>query len=101
MLGRTTCPAVHIQDQWLEQTAVAMGVLGTLETLFRSQKLGALANLSPMLGKRVRTNSEAITAVLTRDKTLDLSQGPATSSDFHANQYTHITQNRVRPATGL
>jgi cholesterol oxidase len=80
------------------KVVLAAGVLGTLELLFRSQKLGALANLSPMLGKRVRTNSEAITAVLTRDKTLDLSQGPAISSDFHANQYTHITQNRVPPS---
>ena len=77
---------------------LAAGVLGTLELLFRSQKLGALENLSPMLGKRVRTNSEAITAVLSKDETIDLSKGPAISSDFHANEYTHITQNRVPPS---
>lgn len=77
---------------------LAGGVLGTLELLFRSRELGALANLSPMLGKRVRTNSEAITAVLSRDEAIDLSKGPAISSDFHANEYTHITQNRVPPS---
>jgi cholesterol oxidase len=77
---------------------LAAGVLGTLELLFRSRAQGALAPLSPMLGQRVRTNSEAITAVLSRDQTIDLSKGPAISSDFHANEYTHITQNRVPPS---
>jgi cholesterol oxidase len=74
---------------------LAAGVLGTLELLFRSQMAGFLPRLSPVLGQRVRTNSEAITAVLSRDKEIDLSQGPAISSDFHPNDYTHITQNRV------
>jgi cholesterol oxidase len=77
---------------------LAAGVLGTLELLFRSRQSGALDNLSPMLGRRVRTNSEAITAVLSKDETIDLSKGPAISSDFHANEYTHITQNRVPPS---
>ena len=48
-----------------------------------------------MLGQRVRTNSEAIVASLSKDKNADLSQGPAISSDFHANAHTHITQNRL------
>jgi cholesterol oxidase len=48
-----------------------------------------------MLGRCVRTNSEAITAVLSRDAEIDLSRGPAISSDFHPNDYTHVTQNRV------
>jgi cholesterol oxidase len=80
------------------KVVLAAGVLGTLELLFRSQKMGALEDLSPWLGKRVRTNSEAITAVLSKDETIDLSKGPAISSDFHANEYTHITQNRVPPS---
>jgi len=80
------------------KVVLAAGVLGTLELLFRSQQSGTLENLSPMLGKRVRTNSEAITAVLSKDETIDLSKGPAISSDFHSNEYTHITQNRVPPS---
>ena len=74
---------------------LAAGVLGTLEILFRSRECGSLARLSPMLGKRVRTNSEAITGVLSHDPAVDMSHGPAISSDFHANEYTHITQNRL------
>jgi len=74
---------------------LAAGVLGTLELLFHSRETGALAAISPMLGQRVRTNSEAITAVLSKDTSIDLSKGPAISSDFHPNEYTHVTQNRV------
>ncbi|MBN2548058.1 MAG: GMC family oxidoreductase [Anaerolineales bacterium] len=76
----------------------AAGVLGTLELLFRCRQAGTLPNLSPFLGQRVRTNSEAITAVLARDELLDLTRGPAISSDFHANEFTHITQNRLPPS---
>ena len=74
---------------------LAAGVLGTLELLFRSREKGLLPGLSKMLGKKVRTNSEAITGVLSTDKTVDMSIGPAISSDFHANDHTHITQNRL------
>lgn len=77
------------------QVVLAAGVLGTLELLFRSRERGLLGRLSPALGKRVRTNSEAITAVLSNDPSVDMSHGPAISSDFHANAYTHITQNRL------
>ena len=74
---------------------LAGGVLGTLELLFASQTSGTLTHLSPMLGQHVRTNSEAITGVLHPDKSVDMSHGPAISSDFHANEHTHITQNRL------
>jgi cholesterol oxidase len=77
---------------------LSAGVLGTLELLFRSRQAGTLPELSPTLGQRVRTNSEAISAVLSMDKDIDLTEGPAISSDFHANAYTHITQNRVPPS---
>lgn len=74
---------------------LAAGVLGTLEILFRAREARGLTRLSPMLGRRVRTNSEAIVGVLSQNKTHDLSHGPAISSDFHANDHTHVTQNRL------
>ena len=74
---------------------LAAGVLGTLEILFRCREAKTLPALSPMLGKRVRTNSEAITGVLSRDAEDDLTAGPAISSDFHPNENTHVTQNRL------
>jgi cholesterol oxidase len=80
------------------KVVLSAGVLGTLELLFRCREAGSLPQLSLILGQRVRTNSEAITAVLSRQADIDLSHGPAISSDFHPNSYTHITQNRVPPS---
>jgi len=74
---------------------LAAGVLGTLELLFRCRAAGTLPNLSAMFGQRVRTNSEAIVGALSKDRTIDISHGPAISSDFHANAHTHVTQNRL------
>ena len=74
---------------------LSAGVLGTLEILFRSRAAGSLPGLSDMLGRRVRTNSEAIVASHSNDSRVDLTHGPAISSDFHANAHTHITQNRL------
>jgi cholesterol oxidase len=81
-----------------KKIVLAAGVLGTLELLFRSRKAGTLAGISPMLGRRVRTNSEAVVAALSSDRDIDLTQGPAISSDFYYNEHTHITQNRVPPS---
>ena len=89
-LAKTAYPALAAR-----RVVLSAGVLGSLELLFRSREAGVLPKLSPRLGQQVRTNSEAITAVLARQKDIDLSEGPAISSDFHANEHTHVTQNRV------
>jgi cholesterol oxidase len=81
-----------------KKVVLAAGVLGTLELLFRSRDAGMLPNLSPMLGHRARTNSEALIGVLSRDRDVDLTVGPTISSDFYPNEYTHITQNRLPPS---
>jgi cholesterol oxidase len=81
-----------------EKVVLAAGVLGTLELLYRCRDAGTLPHLSPMLGQRVRTNSEAVVATLSRDKEIDLTKGPTISSDFYFDQQTHITQNRLPPS---
>jgi cholesterol oxidase len=76
------------------RVVLAAGVLGTLELLLRCRdELGTLPNLSQRLGRAVRTNSEAVTAVL-QPPGEDLSRGPSISSDFHPDERTHVTQNR-------
>jgi cholesterol oxidase len=90
------------------RVVLAGGVLGTLELLFRCRdELGTLPHVSPALGKRVRTNSEAVSIVLDDDPATDLTRGPAISTDFHPDSRTHITQNRyvgggklLRPQVG-
>lgn len=84
--GETTLTARRV--------VLAAGVLGTLELLFRCREVtGTLPHVSPTLGTGVRTNSEAITAVL-QPPGEDLSHGPTISSDFHPDSRTHTTQNR-------
>ncbi len=74
---------------------VAAGVLGTLELLFRCRDVTrSLPGISTQLGKVVRTNSEAVVGVLSRDQDLDLTRGSAISSHFYPDEATHITQNR-------
>lgn len=86
---RTPLPPVRAR-----RVVLAAGVLGTLDLLFRCRdELGSLPNVSPMLGRRVRTNSEALTAVL-QPPGDDLSRGPTISSDFYPDPHTHVTQNR-------
>lgn len=77
------------------EVVLAAGVLGTLELLFRCRDvLGTLPHVSPTLGRRVRTNSEAITAILADDRDADLTRGPSISSEFYPDAHTHVTQNR-------
>ena len=90
------------------RVVLAGGVLGTLELLFRCRdELGTLPHVSPSLGRRVRTNSEAVSIVIDDDPATDLTRGPAISTDFHPDSRTHITQNRyvgggklLRPQVG-
>lgn len=73
---------------------LSAGVIGTLELLARNREdYGTLCNVSHSLGKVVRTNSEAITAVL-HPPGIDLTEGTAISTDFYPDPNTHITQNR-------
>lgn len=82
-----------------QKVVLAAGVLGTLQLLFANRdQYRTLPNISPTLGKVVRTNSEAITAVLSPKDSPDLSHGPAISSHFYPNPHTHITQNRIPPS---
>lgn len=79
-----------------EVVVVAAGVLGTTELLHRSRASGGLPRLSDELGRVVRTNSEALVAVLGPDDGPDLAEdGPTITSHFHPDEYTHVTQNRM------
>jgi cholesterol oxidase len=97
--------AVHARHPWRRQrypvvrarnVVLAAGVLGTLELLFGGRDRDrTLPNVSPRLGRGVRTNSEAITAILSRDRDADLSRGPAISSHFYPDPSTRVFQNRL------
>jgi cholesterol oxidase len=70
---------------------VAAGALGTNKLLQRCRLRGGLPNLSPRLGELVRTNSEAITAVLVPpDYPEDLTRRVAITSSIYPDAHTHI-----------
>lgn len=70
---------------------LAAGALGTVGILFRSRdEAGTLPKLSPKLGERVRTNSEALVGVTARGSDVDYSEGIAITSIFQADEVTQI-----------
>ncbi len=81
------------------KVVLAAGVLGTLKLLFHNRDVaGTLPRVSAQLGRVVRTNSEAITGILSHRPDAKLAEGgPAITSHFYANDHTHITQNRFPP----
>jgi len=83
-----------LQTLTANNVVLSAGVVGTLDVLYRNRDLyGTLPNVSPTLGQVVRTNSEAITAVL-HPRGEDMTDGTAISTDFHPDEFTHATQNR-------
>lgn len=70
---------------------LSAGALGTMQLLFRCRDVTkSLPNISQKLGDNVRTNSENIMGVTSRDRHIDHSKGIAISSIFQADDITRI-----------
>jgi cholesterol oxidase len=70
---------------------VSAGVLGTLKLLYQCRdKNHSLKQISPWLGEIVRTNSEALIGVISRDDRVNYSQGIAITSIFQADSVTRV-----------
>ncbi len=74
------------------QVVLAAGTWGTQNLLHRMRDAGRLPGLSPALGERTRTNSEAIigSSRARLDPGVDYSAGTAITSSFHPDPNTHI-----------
>lgn len=103
---------LHLQHPWdkgqsyapltARRVILAAGALGTQELLFASRdRYRTLPKLSPALGEHVRTNSEALVGILSRDPDVDVTKGAAISTHFYADDKTHLTQNRLPPSYSL
>ncbi len=66
------------------------GVMGSVPLLMRCRHEGWLPNLSDRLGQRVRTNSESILSVDSRDRTVDWNDQIAITSGIYPDDGTHI-----------
>ncbi len=69
---------------------MSAGVLGTVQLLLECKARGHLPALSEVLGRTVRTNSEAILAVKSRRTGLRYDHGIAISSSIHPDPDTHV-----------
>lgn len=80
------------------------GVLGTVNLLLKCRdETGSLPNLSPRLGERVRSNSEALMGVTVRhgsDET-DYSEGVAITSHFWVDDVTSVEPVRYPRGSSL
>jgi cholesterol oxidase len=73
-----------------QNVVLAAGVLGTVPLLMKSRADGFLSKLSPRLGDRVRTNSEALVGVRSTRQDVNMSQGIAIAAGVHVDKDTHI-----------
>ena len=81
---------------------VSAGVLGTLNLLLKCRDENrTLPLLSQRLGKRVRSNSEALMGVTARDDDVNYSEGVAISSHFWVDDVTSVEPVRYPPGSSF
>ena len=77
------------------------GVLGSVKLLMQCKQDGLLPDLSDQLGNVVRTNSEAILGVKSRDKSVDWNDQIAITSGIYADDTTHIEMVRYNKGSDV
>jgi cholesterol oxidase len=81
---------------------ISAGVLGTLRLLLHCRDQSrTLPLLSPHLGERVRTNSEALLGSVARNNKVNFSKGIAITSIFNADAVTRIEPVRYPEGSDL
>lgn len=70
------------------------GVMGTVKLLLKCRHQGLLPKLSDQLGNQVRTNSEVLLGVKSRDKKTDWNDQIAITSGIYPDDTTHIEMVR-------
>ncbi len=85
-----------------KQVIFAGGVMGTVDLLLKLKAdPHGLPRLSDRVGDTVRTNSESLIAVVTRNRDLDLSKGIAITSIIHTDEHSHIEPCRYGAGSGF
>ncbi len=76
-------------------------VLGTVKLLNKCKQDGMLPNISDELGNYVRTNSEALLGVKSRDKNANWNDQIAITSGIYADDTTHIEMVRYNKGSDV
>jgi cholesterol oxidase len=78
------------------------GVLGTVPLLLGlKQRADGLPCLSKALGQFVRTNSEVLVGVVSRQKNIDMTEGVAITSILHTDDHSHLEPVRYPRGSGF
>lgn len=77
------------------------GVLGSVKLLLKCKKEGFLPNISEELGNQVRTNSEALLGVKSKDKTTDWNDQIAITSGIYPDETTHVEMVRYNKGSDV
>ena len=75
-------------------------VMGTMKLLLNLRN-SSLPNLSPRLGEKVRTNSEALLGSVARESDIKYSEGIAITSIFNADEMTRIEPVRYPDGSSI
>jgi cholesterol oxidase len=85
-----------------DRVVFAGGVMGTVPLLLSlKESADGLPGLSDRLGDFVRTNSEALFAVVSPDQSKDYSKGVAITSILHTDDHSHIEPVRYAEGSGF
>lgn len=74
---------------WARRVIFSASVMGTMKLLLKLRE-SSLPDLSPRLGEKVRTNSEALLGSVARKSDIEYSEGIAITSIFNADEMTRI-----------
>lgn len=76
------------------------GVLGSVPLMLKLKKT-TLPDLSDLTGAHIRTNSEALIGVVSRDKTKKFSEGIAIGSIVNTDEFSHLEPVRYPSGSGF
>ncbi len=80
---------------------LSAGVLGTVKLLMQCRHRGLLPALSPQLGNYVRTNSESLLGVMSRNRRVDWNDQIAITSGIYADETTHVEMVRYNKGSDV
>lgn len=75
---------------YAHDVVIAAGAYNTQKLLHQMKTSGRLPDISPVLGKFSRTNSEALTGAISKDASHDFTRGAAITSSFFPDEHTHV-----------
>ena len=102
VISRKSTGLRHTEKKYCAQGVVfSGGVMGSVKLLMKCKSEGLLPNISDQLGNLVRTNSEALLGVKSKDKTVNWNDQIAITSGIYADETTHIEMVRFNKGSDV